>query len=262
VKTALLFLLSLATLACASGVTINRVQPLGQKSVYKMRNNMKSEAMSLSVDRGTRSSEMNMSAVLESEVTATHPDGTWTVTNKITQVEMKVDGKDEPGANALLTDKVFAVTMDRDGKVVKVTGDLLQGMAVEHMFSQLSPTTMLPDKNIKAGESWPFEITTTLQGNLKQTMKGAGRCIAVSGDEATMEFDYIIQLSKEGDQNLNFTGTGNGKTTVVYDPDKARFISNKSDVTLETAGRLNLGDKSEAVKNTLSTSLQVELVNR
>jgi hypothetical protein len=264
VKRALAFALCLAMLACASGVTFNRVQPLGQKSVYKMQNNMKSEASSLSIDRGSRTSEVNMSAVLETDVTSSQPDGNWTITNKISQVETKVNGKDEPEASRLLSDKPFSFTMDQEGKIVKVTGaeNLTQGINIEQMFSQLSPTSMLPNKPVKVGDSWPFEITSTDPSGNAQTMTGIGTLRALNGDEATLDFDFIIRLTMTADPQMNLSGNGKGKTTAVYDTDKARFISNKSDVSIETTGKVSFGEKSEAIKNSLSTSMQIELVNR
>ena len=263
-KRALTLVLCLAAFACASGVTFNRVQPLGQKSAYKMQNNMKAEAMSLSIDRGTRSSEVSMSAILETDVTDSQPNGNWTLTNRITQVETKVNGKDEPEASRLLTDKPFSITYDQEGKIVNVTGaeNIVQGINIEQMFSQLSPTEMLPSKYVKVGDSWPFEITSSGQGNFTQTIKGVGTMTALDGDEAAMEFDFIIQLSMEGNQDMSLTGTGKGKTTARYDTDKARFIYNKSDVTIETTGKVSFGEKSESVKNTLTTSIQVDLVNK
>jgi hypothetical protein len=264
VKRALPFALCLAMLACASGVTFNRVQPLGQKSVYKMQNTMKSEASSLSIDRGSRTSEVNMSAVLETDVTSSQPDGSWTITNKISQVETKVNGKDEPEASRLLSDKPFSFTMDQDGKIVKVTGaeDLTQGINIEQMFSQLSPTSMLPNKPVKVGDSWPFEINSSDPGGNAQTMTGVGTLRALNGDEATLDFDFIIRITMAAAPQMNLSGNGKGQTTAIYDTDKARFISNKSDVSIETTGKVSFGEKSEAIKNSLSTSMQIELVNR
>jgi hypothetical protein len=249
---------------CASGVTFNRVQPLGQKSVYKMQNNMKSDASSLSIDRGSRTSEVLMSAILETDVTSNQPDGSWTITNKISQVETKVDGKDQPEASRLLSDKPFSFTMDQAGKILKVAGaeNLVQGMNIEQMFSQISPSAMLPNKPVNVGDSWPFEIAATDQGGNVQTMTGVGTLRALNGDEATMDFDFIVQITMNVDQQMSFSGNGKGKTTAVYDTEKARFISNKSDVTIETTGKVSFGEKSEAIKNSLSTSMQIELVNK
>ena len=263
-KRALILALCLSTFACASGVTFNRVQPLGQKSVYKMQNNVKAEVMSLVIDRGTRVSEIDMSAVLETNVTDSQPNGNWTLTNKISQVVTKVNGEDKPEVGGLLADKPFSIVYDQEGKVVKITGteSIGQGMNIEKIFSQLSPTGMLPNKHVKVGESWPFEITSKEQGASTQTLKGVGTLVALNGDEAVMEFDFIVQISVEGDQSMNLSGTGKGKTTAVYDTDKARFISNKSDVTIETTGKVAVGEKSEPIKNTLTTSMQIDLVNK
>ena len=220
--------------------------------------------MSLVVDRGTRTSEVNMSAVLETDVTDSQPNGNWTLTNKITQVETKVNGEEKPDAGGLLADKPFSIVYDQKGKVVKITGieSSAQGANIDKMFSQLSPTAMLPNKQVKVGESWPFEITSSEEGMSTQILKGVGTLVALKGDEAVMDFDFIIQLSAEGNQGLNVSGTGKGKTTAVYDTDKARFISNKSDVTIETTGKVSLGEKSEPIKNTLTTSMQIDLVKK
>jgi len=220
--------------------------------------------MSLVIDRGTKTSEVNMSAVLETDVTDSQPDGNWTLTNKITQVETKVNGEDKPDAGGLLADKPFSIVYDQEGKVVKITGieSSDQGANIEKMFSQLSPTAMLPNKHVKVGESWPFEITSSEEGMSTQTLKGVGTLVALKGDEAVMDFDFIIQLSMKDNQGLNVSGTGKGKTTAVYDTDKARFISNKSDVTIETTGKVSLGEKSEPIKNTLTTSMQIDLVKK
>ncbi|HEX5734795.1 MAG TPA: hypothetical protein VF131_18325 [Blastocatellia bacterium] len=263
-KRALTLALCLSTYACSSGVTFNRVQPLGQKSVYKMQNNVKSEVMSLVIDRGTRSSEINMSAVLMTDVIDSQPNGNWTLANTISQVETKVNGENKPDVGGLLVDKPFSIIYDQEGKVVKVTGteSIGQGMNIEKIFSQLSPTAMLPNKQVKVGESWPFEITSREQGASTQTLKGVGTLLALNGDDAVMEFDFIVQISVEGDESMNLSGNGKGKTTAVYDTDKARFISNKSDVTIETTGKVTMGEKSEPIKNTLTTSMQIDLVNK
>jgi hypothetical protein len=256
--------LCLLSIACASGVTFNRVQPLGQKSVYKMQNNIKAETRSLSVDRGSKASDITVSALLETDVTSSQQDGSWTVSNKFTQVETKVNGESKPDASGLPVDKPFSITMDQDGKVLKVTGleNLDKGMDIEQVFSQLSPTAMLPNKPIKVGESWPFEITSGGEGSRTQTIKGVGTLKDLNGDEAVMEFDFIIQVAMAGNQQMNLNGTGQGKTTAVYDTDKARFISHKSDVTVETIGNVIMGEKSEAVKNTFTSSTQIDLVNK
>ncbi|HJQ71157.1 MAG TPA: hypothetical protein VKA70_19430 [Blastocatellia bacterium] len=263
-KRVLILTLCLAAFGCASGVTFNRAQPRGQKSVYKMQNNMKAEIMSLVVDRGTRTSEINMSAILETDVTDAQPNGDWTLTNKITQVEAKVNGEQNPAAAGLIADKPFSIVYDQDGKVVKITGieEIAQGSNVERIFSQLSPTAMLPNKYVKVGDTWPFEVTSKDEGASTQTLKGVGTLVSLKGDEAAMEFDFIIQVNVEGNQGLNVSGNGKGKTTAVYDTEKARFISNKTDVSIETTGRVTMGEKSEPIKNTLTTSMQIDLVNK
>ena len=220
--------------------------------------------MSLVIDRGTRTSEIDMSAVLETDVTDSQPNGNWTLTNKITQVQTRVNGEEKPDAGGLIADKPFSIIYDQEGKVVKVTGTegIGQGMNIEKIFSQLSPTAMLPNRYVKVGDSWPFEITSKEQGASTQTLKGVGTLLAINGDEAVMEFDFIVQISVEGDQSMTLSGNGKGKTTAVYDTEKARFISNKSDVTIETTGKVTMGEKSEPIKNTLTTSMQIDLVNK
>lgn len=259
----LIFALCLSSIACSSGVTFNRAQPPGQKSVYKMQNDIKTETSSLVVDRGSRASDIMVSALLETDVTSSQQGGSWTLSNKFTQVDAKVNGESKPDASGLPVDKPFSITMDADGKIVKVTGlENDKGANIEQVFSQLSPTAMLPNKPIKVGESWPFEITSGAQGGSSQTIKGVGTLKGLNGDEAVMEFDFIIQVGMAGNQQMNLNGIGQGKTTAVYDTDKARFVSHKSDVTIETIGNVIMGEKSEPVKNTFTSSTQVDLVKK
>jgi hypothetical protein len=128
-----------------------------------MQNSMKAETASLVVDRGTKTSDVTVSAVLQTDVTSSQ-EGSWTLSNRFTEVEAKVNGEDRPDASGLPVDKL--------------------------------------------------------------------------------------------------TGTGTGKTSAVYDTEKARFISNKSNVVMETTGKVIMGEKSEPVKNTFTSFTQIELVNR
>lgn len=261
-KRVLILALCLLPAACSSGATFNRVQPSGQKSVYIMQNNIKTDTRSLAVDRGSKTSEIIVSALLETDVTSSQQDGSWTIASKFTQVDTKVNGESKPGASGLPADKPFSITLDRDGKILKVTGLETPDKQtdIEQVFSQLSPTAMLPNRRVKVGESWPFEITSGGQGSPSQTIKGVGMLKGLNGDEAAMEFDFIIQVAAA--QQMGFSGIGQGKTTAVYDADKARFISHKSDVTIETIGNIIMGEKSEPVKNTFTSSTQIDLVNR
>ncbi len=261
-KRVLILASCLLSISCASGVTFNRVQPPGQKSVYKMQNNIKTETRSLVVDRGSRDSDIVVSALLESNVASGRQDGNWTLSNKFTQVDTKVNGESRPDASGLPVDKPFSITLDSSGKIVKVEGleTTEKQTDIEQIFSQLSPTAMLPNRPVKVGESWPFEITSGGQGSPSQTIKGVGSLKSLKDDEAVMEFDFIIQVA--GNQQMGLSGIGQGKTTAVYDAEKARFISHKSDVTIETMGNVIMGEKSEPVKNTFTSSTKIDLVNK
>ena len=227
-----------------------------------MQNTIKTETRSLAVDRGAKTADIIVSAILETEVTSGQQDGSWTLSNRFTQVDTKVNDESKPDASGLPVDKPFSITLDRDGKILKVTGleTSDKQMDIEQVFSQLSPTAMLPNRSVKVGESWPFEITTGGQGSGSQTIKGVGTLKSSKGDEAVMEFDFIIQVAT--DQPMRFGGIGQGKTTAVYDADKARFISQRSDVTIENIGNIILGEKSEPVKNTFTSTTQIDLVNK
>ena len=236
---------------------------MGQKSIYKMLNSIKTETRSLVVDRGPKSSDIIVSALLETNVTSSQQDGNWTLSNKFNQVDTTVNGESKPDASGLPVDKLFSITFDRDGKILKVTGletPDKQQTNIEQVFSQLSPTTMLPNRPVKVGESWPFEITSGGQDSPSQTIKGVGTLKGSNGDEAAMEFEFIIQVA--ANQQMGFSGIGQGKTTAVYDAEKARFISHKTDVTIETIGYIIIGERSEPVKNTFTSSTQIELVNK
>jgi hypothetical protein len=227
-----------------------------------MQNNIKTETRSLAVERGSKTSEIIVTALLETDATSSQGDGSWTLSNKFSQVDTKVNGESKPDASGLPVDKPFSITLDRDGKILKVAGleTSEKQIDIEQVFSQLSPTAMLPNRQVKVGESWPFEITSGGQGSGSQSIKGVGTLKGLKGDEAVMEFDFIIQVAAS--QHMGFSGIGQGKTSAVYDADKARFVSHKSDVTIETIGNIIMGEKSEPVKNTFTSSTEIDLVNR
>jgi hypothetical protein len=274
-KKILIALLCLLAVSCArsspdrDGITFNVVQPLGQKSVYAVKNDLVMETAAPEMAGGPDTAEGVLTAVMETEVTARKPDGTWTLSNKFANIEMKIDGETHEETSRRLEGKSFAVMLDKQGNIVGVVGveALVPGMDFKQMLTQMTPSMMLPQKPIKVGESWPIELSNPAEiagATANQTLKGTGTLKEVNGPLALMDFVYKVEMSVsgEGAQQAMFSGEGEGKSTVSYDLEKARFTSNTTQMTMRTVGQFRSAGAIQEIKNTLKSSLQVDLVNK
>lgn len=209
--------------------------------------------------------ELAMDATFETDVTASRPNGDWTLTTKFTAIKMKVNGRSQPGAAPPLAGKSFSVTMDKDGKVIDVLGvdKILPGIDLNQIASQMNPTAMFPSHAVRVGESWPFEITTDIKlefGVMRQTINGKGTLQSVSGSRAIMDFEMTLASSMSGNESMTLTGAGKGKGSLTYDIEKARAISNKTDLTMETSGEVRAAGQTQTTRSSVSTSVQLNLI--
>lgn len=269
-KRTLLPAICLFALSCAmtpqGQVTFKQTQPLGQKSKYTIQNNIRMELVSDHLPGGSQKAEALLNATLETEVTATRDDGRWTVENRFTAIDMAVDGQNVEQAKALLANRPFSVTMDKTGKVLDVSGidDMLPGMDLKEMMSQMNPTAMLPSKPVSVGESWPIEISSPMdvQGaSFLQKLKGTGTLRELNNGQALIAITYTLEmtLTEDDPDSLSMSGTGKGQSILTYDMERARFTSNKTDMTIQSIGRERSGNQAEVSRSTLNSSMQVRL---
>jgi hypothetical protein len=211
--------------------------------------------------------EMTMDAKIETEVTSAQPNGNWTLATRIVSIEVKVNGESEPPEQAPLAGKSFSVVMDRDGKVVETAGteDLVPGMDLTQLASQVNPAAMLPARPVRVGESWPIDVTNDVQmttGVVHQIMTGTGTIRSVNAGKALLDFDLDFAMSMAAGPKMSLSGSGKGKASMTYDVDKARAISNKSDITMEVVANIRAESQNHQTKSSISTSVQIDLIEK
>lgn len=250
-------------------VTFKIAQPLGQKSVYAITNNLNMEIESPQLPGGSQKAVALLKATLETEVTANQPDGRWTLESRFGSVEMQVDGQTINDAKSLLENRTFSISMGKDGKVLDVSGveNLMPGMDLKQMMGQMNPAMMLPGKPVKVGESWPIEISSPLQVQgaiFQQKLTGTGTLKDVDDGQALIEITYKMEMSliEAGDEGMNMTGTGTGKSSLAYDLETARFTSNKTETTIESIGREAGANRPPTSRSVIKSSMEVSLVNK
>ncbi|HET9532815.1 MAG TPA: DUF6263 family protein [Blastocatellia bacterium] len=259
--------------SCSTGsseeVNFKLSQPLGQKSAYTMKNRLKVDSTDPTSNSVLGSQQMELDAAFDTEVTASEPDGQWTLQSRFNSIDLKVNGERQDAMAGGIAGKTFTVTMDKDGKVIDVKGseNLPPGMDVREMMKQMNPTNLLPDRSVRVGESWPVEVVTPMQlqgATLNQTLKGTGTLTEVTDGQAIIDLDYTIQMSMldQGPSGVTMSGNGKGKSRMAYDLERARFTMNKNDLTLESTGEMSAGDRVHKMKSTMTSSIEVNLVNK
>jgi hypothetical protein len=257
------FLMSL--LSCGASVqeiTFKRAQPLGQKSSYAMKNTVRTRPSPESA-----AMDLTMDAKIETEVTSAQANGNWTLTTRLASVDLKVNGESQPAEQVPLAGKSFSLVMDRDGKVVETAGteELLPGLDLKQMATQMNPAAMLPTTSVRVGDSWPIDTSNDIQmagSTMHQTIKGAGTLKSLNAGQAHVDFDLDFAMSMAGSATMSLSGSGKGKASMTYDIEKARAISNKSDITMEVAAEIRSGSKSHHSKSSMSTSVQIDLIEK
>ena len=255
-------LMSLLSCGAMQEVTFKRAQPLGQKSSYTMKNTVKTLPSPESA-----SMDVTMDARIETEVTSVQPDGDWTLATRLVTGEVKINGESQPAGSLPFAGKSFSLVMDRNGNVVKVIGaeDVLPGIDLKQLATQMNPAALLPASVVRVGESWPIETSNDLQmpgGSMHQTIKGTGTLRSVNTGKANVDLDLEFAMSINGGSGMTASGTGKGKVSMTYDVDKARIISNKSDIAMELAAEIRTGSQSHHTKSSVSTSGQFDLIDK
>ena len=254
----------LMLLSCGSmqEITFKRAQPLGQKSAYKMKNIVRTQPSPESA-----AMDLTMDAKIETEVTSAQPNGNWTLSTRIVSIDVEVNGESEPPEQAPLAGKSFSVVMDRDGKVVETAGteDLVPGMDLTQIATQVNPAAMLPARPVRVGESWAIDTSNDIQmttGLVHQTITGTGTLRSVNAGKALVDFDLDFVMSMAGAPKMSLSGSGKGKASMTYDLDKARAISNKNDITMEVVAEIRAGSQNHHTKSSISTSAQIDLIDK
>jgi hypothetical protein len=159
------------------------------------------------------------------------------------------------------------MVMDRDGRVIETAGteNLLPGVDFKQIATQMNPAAMLPTKSVRVGDSWPIDTSNDIQmagSTMHQTVKGAGTLRSVTAGVAQVDFDLDFAMSMAGNPMMSLSGTGKGKASMTYDVDKARAISNKSDITMDVAAEIRSGSESHHSKSSMTTSVQIDLIEK
>jgi hypothetical protein len=244
-------------------ITFKRAQPMGQKSSYAMKN-------SVTTRRSAESAAMDliMDAKIETEVTSARPDGNWTLATRFASIDLKVNGESQPAEAVPLAGKSFSMMMDRDGKVVEIVGteNLLPGVDFKQIATQMNPAALLPTKPVHAGESWLIDTANDTSmgiGTAHQTIKGTGTLRSVNAGQALVDFDLDFAMSMTGSSTMTLSGSGKGKASMTYDLEKARAITNKSDITMEVAfAEIKAGPRTFDTRTSVSTSVQIDLIDK
>jgi hypothetical protein len=241
--------------ATGGDVVFNFVQPLGQKSIYSMV--VDTSAINES-PAGEQSVSFKLSSDFATEVTATNPDGTWSVKNTFTNVAVDAihNGTQVPFPTTMIEGKSFTTTMDRSGQIVKTTqSDLAGGVNLDQVFSQMNVSAMLPKKPVRVGDSWPFEMRQEVPdptgGASSQIISGTGRLTGVSNNQAQVEYQFSVRIAG------TVEGSGPGRGTLSYDLGRARVVSSRSD--LEVSGEMRLPNSNRPVKSTTKVSTEMRL---
>lgn len=257
--------------SCSSGeeVTFKLSQPLGQKSAYTMKNRLKVDMADPDSNQLLNTQMMEFDVSFDTEVTSSQPDGRWTIQSKFNSLELKINGQKQDSLPADLVGKVFSMIMDKDGKVIDVKGTeaLPPGMNLKEMMSQMSPTSLLPDTTVRVGDSWPVEMVTPMElagAKLNRVMRGTATLKEVADGQAVIDLDYSVEMDMldAGPSHVTMKGTGRGKSRIAYDLERARFTLNKDDLVLESSGEMSAGDRVHKMKSTMTSSVEVALVNR
>jgi hypothetical protein len=241
--------------AVGGEVVFNFVQPLGQKSVYSMV--VDTSAINES-PAGEQSVSFKLSSDFETEVTASNPDGTWSVKNTFSKVSVDAihNGTRVPFPATMIEGKSFTTTMDRSGQIVKTSqSDIAGGINLDQVFSQMNVSAMLPKKPVRVGDSWPFEIRQEVPdptgGASSQTISGTGRLTDVSNNQAHIEYQFSVRIAG------TVEGSGPGSGRISYDLGRARVVSSRSD--LEVSGEMRLPNANRPIKSTTKVSTDMRL---
>jgi hypothetical protein len=266
-----LFIISLllAVAACGGGskpqeVTFKLTRPLDQHSTYSMKYDIKQEEIWLDPADNAVNKEV-WNALIETEVIEQKPDGSWTLSARFTKVEVQSNGESDEETNRAWVGITFATTKDKDGRIVDVsdTSDELNNDFKQRM-TLMDPTMMLPNKPVKIGESWPIDVTHTIQKGevpVIQTLRGTGTLKEMSAGKAVVDFVFTSEISMtspEADEEAE-VWVGECSASAIFDLEKSRFTTNKIEMTIETPGEV-WEDNPNLTKIIITSSMQFDLV--
>ena len=266
-----LFMISLllAVAGCGGGpnaqeVTFKLTRPLGQHSAYSMKYDIKQEEIWLDPADNAVNKEI-WNANIETEVTEHKPDGSWTLLTRFTKVEVQSDGETDEETNRAWTGTTFTTTKDKDGRILDVpdTSDALNNDFKQRM-TLMDPTMMLPTGPVKIGESWPIDVTHTIEKGdapVVQTLRGTGTLKEMSAGKAVVDFVFTSEISMtrpEEDEQAE-VWVGECSASATFDLEKSRFTKNKIDMTIETPGEV-WEDNPNLTKIIITSTMLFELV--
>jgi hypothetical protein len=261
--------LLIAVAACGGGpgkqkVTFKLTRPRGQHANYSMKYDIKQEEIWLDpADNAVNTEAWN--ALVETEVTEQRPDGSWTLLSRFTKVAVTSDGESDEETNGAWTGITFTTAKDKDGRILDVpeTNDAFNNDFKQRMIL-MDPTMMLPTGPVKVGDSWPIDVTHTIQNGdapVVQTLRGTGTLKEANAGKAALDFVFTSEITMTGpeaDEGAE-VWIGDCTASAIFDLEKARFTSNKIDMTIETPGEV-WEDNPNLTKIIITSSMQFELV--
>ncbi|HWC76510.1 MAG TPA: hypothetical protein VG778_03560, partial [Blastocatellia bacterium] len=140
------------------------------------------------------------------------------------------------------------------------------GFDLKQFASQITATGMLPTKPVQVGGSWPIEILNDVKlpaGTMHQAVRGNGTLQSVQGSNAVLSFDLRFETSMAGaspDQGITLNGIGKGNSSMIYDLEKARAVSNKVDATMDMTTQITSGGQTSISRSSVTTSVQLDLL--
>lgn len=266
----LIISLLLAVAGCGGGgpkqqeVTFKLSRPLGQHSTYSMKYDIKQEEIWLDPADNAVNQEV-WNAIIETEVIEHKPDGSWTLLSRFTKVDVQSDGESDEETNRAWIGTTFTTTKDKDGRILDVpdTSDALNNDFKQRM-TLMDPTMMLPTGPVKIGESWPIDVTHTIQKGdapVVQTLRGTATLKEMGAGKAVVDFVFTSEISMtspEADEETE-VWVGECSANAIYDLEKSRFTTNRIEMTIETPGEV-WEDNPNLTKIIITSSMQFDLV--
>jgi len=231
---------------------------------------MKSQGrIELESGEGTELHDISMDATVDMQVTSTNPDGKWTLAGRFANVSILFDGESQQEEADKLANQQFAVTYDKDGKVVNITGlEQFEGIVdMRQVASQMNPVSIFPDRGVDVGESWPIDSTESSNvggSTITETTKGTGTLKEVSDGIAFIEYDLEKQMTASSSRgpSMKMDGGGKVKTTLKFDLEKSRVTSSQSEMRIEATMQSSMGQGTETKHSLFTNSMNLDLVNK
>ena len=130
------------------------------------------------------------------------------------------------------------------------------GLIASLLMSLLScETSSLQEITFKRAQPLGQKSAYAMKNNVKT--RPSPESVAID-----LMMDARIKTAVTAELSNGLSGSGKGKGSMTYDPDKARLISNKSDITMDMSAEIKTASQSQHTKSSTSTSIQIDLVDK